>query len=98
MYAPRVFISMTVTLIVFAVAAYLITGSFYTAVIQTLICAVLIQAGYFAAVLYLVRREKQIREAGATSDAAAATKSSKDGSRRDGLRADAAPNLPASDT
>ncbi|MDR6817396.1 hypothetical protein J2X76_002569 [Neorhizobium sp. 2083] len=98
MYAPRVFICMTGTLIVFAVATYFMTGSLYTAFIQTLICAVLIQAGYFAAVLYLVRREKQMRDAGVTSDAAATAKSPKDGSRRDGLRADTAPNLPAGDT
>jgi exopolysaccharide production repressor protein len=98
MYAPRVFISMTGTLIVFAVAAYFITGSVYTAFLQTLICAVLIQAGYFVAILYLVRREKQLRDAGVTSDAAAAAKSSKDGNRRDGLRADPAPHLPAGDT
>ncbi|WP_117192107.1 exopolysaccharide production repressor protein [Rhizobium terrae] len=95
MYAPRVFVSMTGVLIAFAVSAYFMTGSFYTAFIQTLICAVLLQAGYFIGVLYLVRREKMRR--GETAPAEAA-KTSKDGSRRDGLRADAAPNLPAGDT
>ncbi|MGK6311578.1 exopolysaccharide production repressor protein [Neorhizobium sp. DT-125] len=97
MYAPRVFVSMTGVLIVFAVAAYFMTGSAYTALIQTLICAVLLQAGYFIGVLYLVRREKKLREGGLPAEAASA-KSSKDSSRRDGLRADAAPNLPAGDT
>lgn len=97
MYAPRVFVSMTGVLIVFAVSAYFMTGSFYTALIQTLICAVLLQAGYFIGVLYLVRREKKLREENLPAEAASA-KGSKDGNRRDGLRADTAPHLPASDT
>ncbi|MFB9949557.1 exopolysaccharide production repressor protein [Rhizobium puerariae] len=97
MYAPRVFVSMTGVLIAFAVSAYFMSGSFYTALIQTLICAVLLQVGYFIGVLYLVRREKKLRDEGIPAEAAAA-KSSKDIGRRDGLRADAAPNLPAGDT
>jgi len=40
----------------FAVATYLITGSALTTLINTVICAVLVQAGYFAIVLYLVWR------------------------------------------
>jgi|SRR5262245_61767871 exopolysaccharide production repressor protein len=40
----------------FAVATYLITGSVWTTLIDTVICAVLVQAGYFAVVLYLVWR------------------------------------------
>lgn len=59
MYAPRVFASMLAVLAVFGVSSYLINGSILTALIQTLICTVLIQAGYFVGVLYLVRREKQ---------------------------------------
>lgn len=96
MYAPRVFVSMTGVLIVFAVSAYFMSGSFYTAFIQTLICAVLLQAGYFIGVLYLVRREKKLRDERLPADMTSA-KSSKE-SRRDGLRADTAPNLPAGDT
>jgi hypothetical protein len=45
-------------LVVFAIASYLITHSFWTAFVQTLVCAVLIQAGYFIAVLFLIRKEK----------------------------------------
>lgn len=97
MYAPRVFVSMTGVLIAFAVSAYFMTGSFYTALIQTLICALLLQVGYFIGVLYLVRREKRLREENIPSEAAA-IKNSKDSGRRDSLRADAAPNLPAGDT
>ncbi|HCD82822.1 MAG TPA: exopolysaccharide production repressor exox, partial [Agrobacterium sp.] len=45
MYAPRVFFSMIGALLIFAVATYFIHGSFYTAFIQTLICAVILQTG-----------------------------------------------------
>jgi exopolysaccharide production repressor protein len=59
MYAPRVFISMMCALLVFAVATYFIYGSFYTSFIQTLICLVIIQVGYFIGVLILVAKEKR---------------------------------------
>lgn len=94
MYAPRVFISMTLVLLVFAVSDYFISGSVYTALIHTLICAVILQAGYFIGVLYLVRREKKLREEGLPAEALSAKKES----RRDGLRADTGRNLPAGDT
>ena len=59
MYAPRVFFSMIGALLTFAVATYFIHGSFYTAFIQTLICAVILQVGYFIGILVLVSREKR---------------------------------------
>ena len=59
MYAPRVFFSMIGALLAFAVATYFIHGSFYTAFIQTLICAIILQTGYFIALLVLVAREKR---------------------------------------
>ncbi|UXS35123.1 exopolysaccharide production repressor exox [Agrobacterium tumefaciens] len=59
MYAPRVFFSMIGALLIFAVATYFIHGSLYTAFIQTLICAVILQVGYFIAILVLVAREKR---------------------------------------
>lgn len=43
-------------LVVFAVASYAITGSLVTTLINTALCAVLIQLGYFLAVLFLVWR------------------------------------------
>ena len=43
-------------LLVFAITTYVITQSLWTTFIQTLICAVLLQIGYFAAVLFLVWR------------------------------------------
>ena len=59
-------------LLVFAVATYLITGSAWTALIQTVICAVLVQVGYFAAVLFLVWRSgaTENKETTAKSEAA----------------------------
>lgn len=54
MYAPRVFISMIGALVVFAIVTYGMTGSLWTTFIQTLVCAVLVQIGYFIAVLALV--------------------------------------------
>jgi exopolysaccharide production repressor protein len=43
-------------LLVFAVVTYVITGSLWSTFIETVICGVLVQAGYFAAVLFLVWR------------------------------------------
>lgn len=43
-------------LVVFAIATYAVTQSPWTTVINTVICAVILQAGYFLAVLALVWR------------------------------------------
>jgi exopolysaccharide production repressor protein len=43
-------------LLVVAITTYFMTQSLWTTFVQTAICAVLIQVGYFAAVLFLVRR------------------------------------------
>ena len=59
MYAPRVFVSMICALLVFAVATYLIHGSFYTTLIQTAISLVIIQIFYFIGVVFMVSREKK---------------------------------------
>jgi exopolysaccharide production repressor protein len=89
MYAPRVFVSMMAVLIVFAVAAYLTTGSLLTALGETLLCAIILQVGYFIGVVYLVHREKT----GAGQDRNPDIRSSrqaKDDLGRDEIRADAA--------
>ena len=62
MYAPRVFLSMIVVLVVFAGATFVLTGSLATAVLQTVLSAIILQVGYFIGVLYLVRREKKLRK------------------------------------
>lgn len=61
MYAPRVFISMAGTLAVFAIATYFLTHSLSITLIETLICAILLQIGYFAGVLFLVWKERNAR-------------------------------------
>ena len=43
-------------LIVFAIASYAITQSWWTTLVNTVLCAILIQIGYFAAVLFMVWR------------------------------------------
>ena len=60
-------------LLVFAVATYLITGSAWTTFIQTVICAVLVQVGYFAARACFwcgARAPREKQEATAQSEAA----------------------------
>lgn len=91
MYAPRVFVSMIGTLAVFAVAAYVMSGSFWTALMETFLCALILQVGYFIGIVYLVRREKAEMEA-ARSDGAAA-KPRAETTARDNLTAEAPARL-----
>lgn len=69
MSLPRFLLGMLGVLVVFAVATYVATQSIWTTFIQTLLCAVLIQLGYFAAVLFMVWRGKD-REQDQASSAA----------------------------
>ncbi|GAA4163116.1 MULTISPECIES: exopolysaccharide production repressor protein [Shinella] len=63
-YAPRFFLSMAIALVAFAVVTYLSTGSLATTALQTFLCAVLIQVGYFLTTLFLVWREARQRRRG----------------------------------
>jgi len=66
-------------LLAFAVATYLITGSVWSTFVQTIICAVLVQVGYFACVLFLVWRSRAVQKGDAgTSKAEAAQGLAKD--------------------
>jgi exopolysaccharide production repressor protein len=96
MYAPRVFASMVTVLVVFAVSSYLINGSIMTAFVQTLICTVIIQAGYFVGVLILVRREK-LRSEGVPARPSMMLRSL-ELDTRDDVRSPAARNFPAHDS
>lgn len=54
-------------LVVFAITTYIVTQSLWTTFVQTVICAVLLQIGYFAAVLFMVwheSRQPQRQDAG----------------------------------
>ncbi len=62
MSLPRFLLGMLGVLFVFAVATYFATQSAWTTFIQTLLCAVLIQIGYFAAVLFMVWRSKDRKQ------------------------------------
>ncbi|WP_026619880.1 exopolysaccharide production repressor protein (plasmid) [Ensifer sp. WSM1721] len=61
MFAPRFFVSMIGALTAFAVATYFLSGSIASTAIQTLICAVLMQVGYFVTVLFLIWKEARER-------------------------------------
>ncbi|MCA1407562.1 exopolysaccharide production repressor protein [Ensifer sp. IC3342] len=61
MFAPRVLVSMIGALVAFAIATYLLNGSLVSTAIQTLICAVLLQVGYFIAILFMVWKEARDR-------------------------------------
>jgi TRAP-type uncharacterized transport system fused permease subunit len=88
MYAPRVFVSMLGTLAVFAIAAYVMSGSFWTALIETIFCALILQIGYFIGIVYMVRREKAQMDADRSSDGLK-TKSRAEAGVRDSLTAEA---------
>jgi exopolysaccharide production repressor protein len=58
-----------IVLVVFAITTYVVTGSPWTTFIQTVICAVLIQIGYFVAVLFLVWRSPKTQAEAPKSEA-----------------------------
>lgn len=51
------FRGMIATLVVFAIATFALTQSAWTTFVSTAICAVTIQVGYFAAILFIVWRD-----------------------------------------
>jgi exopolysaccharide production repressor protein len=66
---------LVLVLAAFAITTYAITGSFWSTLIQTVICAVLVQIGYFAAVLFLVYRSDRTKKSEASAAQAEATQS-----------------------
>ncbi len=56
---PRFFVGMAGVLVVFAIVTYLGTHSIWTTFVQTLICAVLIQLGYFGAIFWMVHQARR---------------------------------------
>jgi len=58
------FRGLVVVLISFAVVTFFITHSWWTTILDTIICGVLVQIGYFAAVLFLVWRLPGKKDAG----------------------------------
>jgi membrane protein implicated in regulation of membrane protease activity len=97
MYAPRVFTSMLGALLAFAVAAYFMSGSLLTAFLQTIVCAIIIQIGYFLGVLYLARQEKQSMGVGSGAEAGMERRK-RDMLVQDDLHTGATRNMPAGDS
>ncbi len=86
MYAPRVFLSMVCVLLVFAAVAYWLSGSVSTVILATIVCAVLLQVGYFLGILFMVRQEKRMRDQGVER----AAKTAGEVHARDDIHADVA--------
>ena len=67
MSAPRVFAGMFVTIIVFAIVTYCMTGSLVITVLESIAAAILLQLGYFLCIGYLVwKQAKRAAASGAT--------------------------------
>ncbi|MGN6584973.1 MAG: exopolysaccharide production repressor protein [Rhizobiaceae bacterium] len=58
------FRGLVLVLITFAIVTFFVTGSWWTTFINTAVCGVLIQIGYFAVVLLLVWRSTGRKDAG----------------------------------
>lgn len=56
MALPRFVLGMLATLLVFAAATFLLTHSVWQTLLGTLVCALMIQVGYFLVVLFFVFR------------------------------------------
>jgi exopolysaccharide production repressor protein len=54
-------------LVAFAIATYFLTDSFIRTLVETVICAILLQIGYFLGVLYLSWREAKARRTSAAN-------------------------------
>lgn len=64
MSLPYFLRGMLIALTAFAITAYVVTQSVWTTLVWTLVCAVLIQIGYFGAVLILVWGSPKRRDGG----------------------------------
>ena len=69
MYFPQFLVGMIATLLVILGWTYASTGSVWAAIGWAVLAAVVLQAGYFAAVLLLVQREGRVSDDGKVSDA-----------------------------
>lgn len=74
MYFPQFLVGMVVTLLVILGWMFASTGSVWAALGWTVLAAVILQVGYFAAVLWLVQREGATDEAKSSEGAASPAK------------------------
>lgn len=63
MRAPKVFFCMIAVLLVFAASTYQLSGSISETIIKSIIAAIVLQVGYFIAIVYFVAREAKARKA-----------------------------------
>ena len=83
-------------LLVFAVSTYFITQSLWTTFIQTLIVAILLQIGYFAAAVFLVWRSPGQQKGGETAPTGDATQGSPQEDLPAGQVVERLPGVPSS--
>ncbi|CDX20793.1 conserved exported hypothetical protein [Mesorhizobium sp. ORS 3324] len=72
MYFPQFLVGMTATLLVVLGWTYASTGSVWQSLGWTFLAAVVLQAGYFVAVLWLVQGEGRVTDETKATDAGAA--------------------------
>jgi exopolysaccharide production repressor protein len=63
MHAPKVFFSMIGALLIFAATTYYLSGSLSDTIIKSIIAAIVLQVGYFVAIVYFVAKEAKARKA-----------------------------------
>jgi len=71
MRLPRFLLGMLAALLVFAVVTYILTGSFWSTLWQTVLCGLLIQFGYFLAIVFLVSRTPEADDSARKTDGTA---------------------------
>ncbi len=85
MYFPQFLVGMVVTLLVILGWTLMSTGSIWTALGWTVLAAVVLQAGYFAAVLWLVHGETRVIDEAKSNDSAASPAKMPGPFERDGI-------------
>lgn len=73
MHAPKVFFSMIGAILLFAAATYYMSGSISDTIIKSIIAAVVLQVGYFMAIVYFVVKEAKSRKAALSTEQQART-------------------------
>ncbi|WP_245468153.1 MULTISPECIES: hypothetical protein [unclassified Mesorhizobium] len=74
MYFPQFLVGMTATLLVLLGWTYASTGSVWESLGWTFLAGVVLQAGYFVAVLWLVHAESRVTDESKATDAGAPAK------------------------
>ncbi|WP_245442406.1 exopolysaccharide production repressor protein [Mesorhizobium hawassense] len=85
MYFPQFLVGMVATLLVILGWTFMSTGSAWEALGWTVLAAVLLQAGYFVAVLWLVQREGHAADQAKPSEGAASPAKLPGPFERDGI-------------